>query len=128
MSDREQEPAPFVLVVDDDGTFRTVLARSLRSRGYDTDVAGSYDEAITRVMLSAPQVALVDLHMPERSGFELIDAIKRIDPTTVFIVLTADQSRESMEAAAARGVFRYLTKPTDADEVIAALEAARALT
>ena len=128
MTDRGQEAAPFVLVVDDDGMFRTVLARSLRSRGYHTDVAGSYDEAINRVMLSPPRVALVDLHMPERSGFELIDAIKRIHPTTVFIVLTADRSPESIEAAAARGVFRYLTKSTDEEEVVAALNAALALT
>ena len=127
MSGSEQEAAPFVLVVDDDRTFRTVLARSLRSRGYDVEVARSYDEAINRVMLNPPRVALVDLHMPERSGFELIDAIKRIHPTTVFIMLTADHSPESMAAAAARNVFRYLTKPTDADEVIAALNAAREL-
>jgi two-component system response regulator RegA len=108
-------------VVDDDDTFRATLARSLGSRGYDVWVAANYAEAVERVLAEAPSFAVVDLRMPRRSGFELIDEMKRISPTTIVVVLTADGSPESIADAKRLGASGYLTKPADADEIIAAL-------
>jgi two-component system response regulator RegA len=119
------EPAtsrpPSILVVDDDDTFRATLARSLGSRGYDVWGASSYFEAVGRVLVEPPRFAIVDLRMPERSGFDLIEEFRRISPATVIVVLTADGSAQSKDAAMRLGVFAYLTKPTDADEIVAAL-------
>lgn len=123
MTDPRNAPARSILVVDDDETFRAVLARALRVR-YEVATAGSYEDAIARGLVDGPDCALVDLQMPGRSGFELIAAIKRIHPATIVVVLTADRSPESKAAATERGASGYLTKPTDADEVIAALRAA----
>ena len=110
-----------ILVVDDDATFRGALARSLTSRGYDVWVAADYFEAVGRVLAQPPSFAVVDLRMPRRSGFELIEEIKRISSGTIVVVLTADRSPESMAEAKRVGASAYLTKPTDADEIVAAL-------
>src|SRR5262249_22096841 len=68
-----QPGRPSVLVVDDDETFRATLARSLVAHGYDVWPAGSYVEAVGRVLAEPPAFTIVDLRMPGRSGFELID-------------------------------------------------------
>jgi two-component system response regulator RegA len=112
-----------VLVVDDDGTFRTVLARALRTRGYDVRTAASYDEALAQVLAEAPRFAVLDLQMPGRSGLELVRAIKRESPATVVLVLTGDRSTESMASAMKDGASRYLSKPIDPDDLVAALVA-----
>lgn len=109
-----------ILVVDDDATFRGALARSLMSRGYEVWTAANYFEAVGRVLAEPPQFAVVDLKMAGRSGFDLVEEIKRVHPATTIVVLTADRSPESKAEAVRRGASVYLTKPTDADEVIAA--------
>jgi two-component system, response regulator RegA len=125
MTEQQQDGATSILVVDDDETFRTVLARSLRSLGFEALAAGNYYEAIGRVLTSPPEFAVVDLQMPGHSGLSLIEAIKRAHPETIVVVLTADGGQQSAAAAAERGASGYLLKPTDADEVISALRAAR---
>jgi len=111
-----------ILLVEDDEPFRSVLARSLRARGYQVWLAANYVEAVGRVLAEPPQFAVVDLQMPGRSGLELIEEIKRLQPGTTIVVLTGDRSLESKADALRRGASGYLTKPTDTDELIAALE------
>ena len=112
-----------VLVVDDDETFRTVLARALHTRGYDVRTAASYDEALAQVLAEAPRFAVLDLQMPGRSGLELLRAIKRESPATVVLMLTGARSTESMASAMEGGASRYLSKPIDPDALVAALVA-----
>jgi two-component system response regulator RegA len=108
-------------VVDDDETFRAALARSLVSRGCDVRGAANYFEAIGRVLADPPRFAIVDLRMSERSGFELIAEIRRTSTTTAIVVLTADGSAQSKAEASRLGASAYLTKPADAEDVVAAL-------
>jgi len=124
MNEPGDAPARSILVVDDDEVFRAVLARALRSRGYDACVADGYDQAIERVRAQQPGFAVVDLRMPGRSGLEIIETIKRLCPGTVVLALTADRSPESVAEARRRGASLYLNKPTDADEIVSALQAA----
>ena len=115
-----------ILLVEDDDVFRLVLARALRARGYEVQVAAGYEEAVDMVVARPPRLALVDLRMPGRSGFDLIDAIRRIHPSTVVLVLSADRSAASREEARKRGAADYLTKPADIDDIVAALTSAAA--
>jgi two-component system response regulator RegA len=112
---------PSILLVDDDETFRAALARALMSRGYDVRVAANYVEAVARVLAEPPRFAVVDLRMPGRSGLELIEEIERISPATMIVVLTGDGSARSKAEARRLGAAAYLTKPTDADQLLAAL-------
>jgi two-component system response regulator RegA len=122
MTDAEQCSERSILLVDDDEPFRQVLALAFRKRGYDVRVAGDYDEAVTSVLASPPQFALVDLRLPGRSGLELIEAIRRIHQTTIVVVLSGERGPSFAAHAKLRGAARYLTKPLDVDEIIVALD------
>jgi two-component system, response regulator RegA len=61
-----------LLVVDDDAPFRLRLVRAFQDRGFDTIGAGSYDEAMALAQADTPELALVDLRLPGKSGLDLI--------------------------------------------------------
>ena len=111
---------PSLLVVDDDEVFRTRLARSLDTRGYDVRVAGDYDEALASARQDSPELAVVDLRMPGRSGLELVQALLEVDPSTRIVILTGYGSIATAVDAVRLGAVNYLPKPADADDVLAA--------
>ena len=73
---------PSILIVDDDLVMRTRLARAFTERGYDTRLAAHYDEAMAQASSDPPELAVIDLRMPGRSGLELIKELKGLDPAT----------------------------------------------
>jgi ActR/RegA family two-component response regulator len=77
-----------ILVVDDDPTFRERLARAFRNRGLDVRVAAGFEDGLASVTEDAPELAVIDLRMPGKSGLQLLKAIKAIDPETRVVVLT----------------------------------------
>lgn len=111
-----------VLLVDDDDTFRERMARALRDRGYDVRSAGSYDAALAAAREDSPEYALVDLRMPGRSGMELVRDLSLLDPSTRIVVLTGYGSIATAVDAVRLGAVQFLSKPADADEVVAAFE------
>ena len=117
---------PSMMIVDDDEPFRRRLARAFEDRGYDTMVAGGYDEAVSSARLDSPEFAVVDLRMPGRSGLELVQALKEIDPATKIIVLTGYGSIATAIDAVRLGATYYLPKPADADDIVAAFARADA--
>src|SRR5262245_4024308 len=78
-----------ILIVDDDTTLRERLALALAARGLEPCTAGSYDEALALAQREAPELAVVDLRMPGKSGLELLRALKALDAETKIVVLTA---------------------------------------
>jgi len=83
--------------------------------------AEGFDAAIGLASEESPEVALVDLRMPGRSGLELVRALHAIDPATRIIVLTGYGSIATAIEAMRLGAAYYLSKPADADDVLAAL-------
>ena len=113
---------PTILVVEDDDAFRTVLVRALESRGYDAVGVGDAESAITAAMRDSPEMAVVDLRLPDRSGLEVVRELKTIDPATAIVVLTGYGSIATALESIRLGALHYLTKPTDADRILAAFE------
>ena len=111
---------PSILIVDDDQAFRRRLARAFEDRGYDASTAGDYDEAIALARAESPELAVVDLKMPGRSGLELVQALRSIDPATKIVVLTGYGSIATAIDAVRLGATYYLPKPADADDIVAA--------
>jgi two-component system, response regulator RegA len=109
-----------ILVVDDDDVFRERLARALRERGYEVKTAAGFDDARACCETDSPEYAVVDLRMPGRSGMELLQELKRIDPTTKVVVLTGYGSIATAIEAIRIGATYYVHKPADADDVLAA--------
>lgn len=116
--------APSILIVDDDATLRERLAAALRTRGFDARTARDYDEASELARQDPPELAVVDLRMPGRTGLELIRELKSIDPETKIVVLTAYGSIATTIDAMKLGAVYYLQKPADADDILAAFQRA----
>jgi two-component system response regulator RegA len=116
------ETARSILVVDDDATFRARLVRAFASRGFDARGAADVEEAIALAQTDSPELAVVDLRMPGRSGLDLVRELKAIDATTRVVVLTGYGSIATALEAVRLGATHYLTKPADVDEILAAFE------
>lgn len=110
---------PVLLLVDDDERFRTRLARAFEDRGYRVCTAEDTDEAEAVAAVDPPDYAVVDLRMPGRSGLELVDSLHRRSPGTNTVVLTGYGSIATALDAVRLGATHYLTKPANADEIIA---------
>ncbi len=117
------EGAPTLLLVDDDEVLRARLATALRARGYDVRTAGGVDEATALARQESPELAVVDLRMPGRSGLELLRELLRQDPATRVLVLTGYGSIATAVEATRLGAVGYLQKPADADQIVAAFGA-----
>lgn len=103
--------APLVLVVEDDQALRRTLARTLREGGNRTLTAATAAAAVRLVRLRAPDAALVDLHLPDGSGLDLLGELRRLDPGLPVVVLTAYGSVPTAVAAMRRGAVDFLEKP-----------------
>lgn len=117
---------PTILIVDDDEPFRLRLARALADRGLETRVAGDHDQALLVSREDPAELAVVDLKMPGRSGLELVKSLKELEPTTRIVVLTGYGSIPTAVEAMKLGALHYLTKPADADQILAAFGLAEA--
>lgn len=104
-----------ILVVDDLAVNRDMLAARLIRAGYDARTAGGADEAWKVVRAGVPDLILLDLHMPQVSGFDFLQAIKQdmLHRNIPIIILSADDESESMERALALGAADYMIKPYD---------------
>ncbi|MBI3783411.1 MAG: response regulator [Deltaproteobacteria bacterium] len=111
---------PSILIVDDDDVLRERLGRAFRDRDYDVRSAASYDEAMSAAGDESPELAVVDLRMPGRSGLELVRDLHELDPSTRIVVLTGYGSIATAIEAVRLGATYYVAKPADADDVLAA--------
>jgi two-component system response regulator RegA len=110
-----------LLVVDDDEPFRSRLVRALHARGFAATGAAGYDEALALATVDTPECALVDLKLPGRSGLDVVRDLKALDSTTRVVVLTGYGSIATAVRSVKLGADAYLTKPVDADQIVAAL-------
>src|SRR5215470_5338870 len=111
-----------VLLVDDDDVFRKRLCRALRERGWDAHEAGNAPSALDLAAKISPDLVLLDLKMPDTSGLSLIEDIKKLDSTISVVMLTGYGSIATAMQALKLGADHYLSKPVDADQIIAAYE------
>lgn len=111
-----------LLLVDDDVTYCTVLARALARRGFEVSVANNVDEAIQMMAQYLPTHAVIDLKMPGASGLTLVAYVKERKPDALIVVLTGYSSIATAVEAVKLGATYYLSKPADADEIVAAFD------
>ncbi|HLE22137.1 MAG TPA: sigma-54 dependent transcriptional regulator [Vicinamibacteria bacterium] len=107
-----------VLVVDDEEVMRDILGSLLAKEGYRVKLASSGEEGLEVGRREPVDVAIVDVMLPDMSGIELLDALKRADPEMVVVMITAFASVETAITAMKRGAFDYITKPFKNDEVL----------
>ena len=105
-----------LLVVDDEPAFRLFVSTVLRDAGYEVTVAQNGAEALTLLGGRHFHLVLTDLRMPDVSGMEVLEAVRRESPATPVIVITAFGTIESAVEATRKGAADYLLKPLKSPE------------
>ena len=113
---------PLLLIVEDDETLRGRLARAFEIRGLDVREVATAKEALSVAREELPELVLLDLRVGADSGLDLIPELTSLDPATRIVVLTGYGSVATAVEAVRRGAVHYLTKPADADEILAAFD------
>lgn len=108
------------LVVDDDADFRAVLNSALTRRGYRVSSAADTASSLALSARDPPDDVVLDLRLGEESGLELIEPLRDANPAVRIVVLTGFASIATAVQAIKLGALHYLTKPADADEILAA--------
>src|SRR3954469_12281420 len=107
-----------VLLIDDDaGLIHEQVRQAFPRPGYDVHVADTGTEGIASVRAGAPDVILLDLRLPDRSGLAVFEAIREIDARIPVIFITTAKTAGTAIEAMKQGAFDYLHKPLDLEQL-----------
>ncbi len=110
-----------LLIVEDDKPFLERLSRAMETRGFTVTSCDSVSEGLAQIGKAAPAFAVVDLRLGDGNGLDVVSALKRKRPDARAIVLTGYGNIATAVTAVKMGAVDYLSKPADADDVVAAL-------
>jgi cyclic di-GMP phosphodiesterase len=102
-----------VLVVDDEESIRNPVGRYLRQQGYEAVMAASAGEALSTLQRQKITCMLLDVHLPDASGIDLVPQVMQLEPALAVLMLTAVNDATSAALCMQRGAMDYLTKPID---------------
>ncbi|MCB0331960.1 MAG: response regulator [Bdellovibrionales bacterium] len=111
-----------LLLVDDDDTLRERMATAFARRGYEVTQAGSIEEAKTCISAESYVLAVIDLSLRDGSGLEVLRVLLRETPQARAVILTGYGTITTSVEAIQMGAVHYLTKPTDVDTILDALQ------
>lgn len=107
-----------VLIADDEESIVTVLTEYFNDKGLRTITAASGVAAERLLRKETPELALMDINMPDKNGLAVLKSIKKTAPNaTSIIIMTAESSMSNAIDAMKHGAFDYLTKPLDLDDL-----------
>ncbi len=106
-----------VFVIDDDELIVSMLFRSLKNEGLEVRAETKTRGIIDKITSWSPDIVLLDITLPERSGIDILQELKSKKISTQVVMLTADDTAETAVKAMKIGADDYLTKPFNIDEV-----------
>ncbi|HBB39084.1 MAG: response regulator transcription factor [Aquiluna sp.] len=112
-----------VLVVDDEPNIRDLLSASLRFAGHQVATAANGTDAIKMITDTSPDIVLLDVMLPDISGFGVTKKIRGMGIETPILFLTARDDTEDKVAGLTVGGDDYVTKPFSLDEIMARVSA-----
>lgn len=107
-----------ILIVEDDGPIRNLIATALQTNAYKYDLAANGKTALLALSTHHYDIVLLDLGLPDKDGIEIIDQLRTFS-TTPIIVISARTNDEDKIAALDAGADDYLTKPFSVEELLA---------
>ena len=113
-----------ILVAEDYPATRSALRTLLKSAGHTVRFAVNGEEALAQVALKRPDLLLLDVMMPKKSGYEVLGEIRRTDAALPVILLTAKGEKSDVILGLGLGSDDYIKKPFDNDELLARVSAA----
>jgi sigma-B regulation protein RsbU (phosphoserine phosphatase) len=113
----EPESSQRILIVDDEESLAKVMARTLRSRGFECDVA--LDAAQARQLFEGHDyaLALLDVRLPDESGYGLLEELRSRRPDTAVVMVSGVDDPELGRAAMEHGAYAYHVKPVGATQL-----------
>jgi two-component system alkaline phosphatase synthesis response regulator PhoP len=114
-----------VLLVDDEAVIIKVVGKGLEAAGYEVLTAMDGEDAMTKAQLGSPEVIILDLMLPKKSGFEVCSALKK-DPRLAripVIIFTGKGQEMDEKLCRELGANAYITKPHGSKEIIERIEA-----
>jgi sigma-B regulation protein RsbU (phosphoserine phosphatase) len=103
--------------VDDEEALAKFMARTLRSRGFECDIALSGAEARSLIGAGDYAIALLDVRLPDESGYGLLEAMRRSHPDTAAVMISGVDDPELGRAALENGAYAYHVKPVGATQL-----------
>ena len=107
-----------VWIVDDDRSIRWVLEKALQKADIPCKTFSEAESVLQAIKKEQPALILSDIHMPGKSGLEMLAEIKKSSPKLPIIIMTAYSDLDSAVASFQGGAFEYLPKPFDIDKAI----------
>ncbi|MBA7523251.1 Regulatory protein AtoC [subsurface metagenome] len=111
-------------IIDDEPIIHEVLGDLLSSEGYKVENSASGEEALDKHSSQSFQLVLLDLLLPGIDGIDVLKKLKKIDPNSVIIIITAFASVESAISAMKIGAYDYIQKPFKHDELLITVQRA----
>ncbi len=115
---------PSLLVIDDEPTIRYSFRRVFEGEGVEVLTAATAEEGVAQVRAHGPDVVLLDLQLPDRSGLDVFGDIQKLDPRRPVIFITAHGTTDTAIEAMKGGAFDYLVKPVDLERLSGLLQRA----
>jgi two-component system response regulator AtoC len=113
-----------ILVVDDDTDIRDILKDTLNSLGARIITAANGQECLDRVEVDAPDLILLDIEMPIKSGLQVLHELRQRGDEMTVIMITAYGTIERAVQAMKQGAYDFITKPFDLDHIVLTVEKA----
>ncbi len=111
-----------ILIVEDEAGLRQGLEINLRHESYETAVAADGEEAVRVFHAENPDLVLLDLMLPKRSGFEVLDHIRKMSKVPVILLTARGQETDKVRGLRG-GADDYVTKPFGVQELFARIDA-----
>ncbi len=105
-------------VIDDEPIIQDVLQQLLTSEGFDVELSSDGPEGLAKQASQAFDLIILDLLMPGMNGLDVLQAIRKLDPQALVVIITANASVESAIEAMKRGAFDYVQKPFKHEELL----------
>ena len=107
-----------ILIAEDDGSTRFLVEELLKEAGYAVDTVTNGQEAIEHLSASAYDLLLTDIHMNPVNGLELLAHLKDQPSSPKVVVMTSDDTPETLLNAIKEQAYHYLHKPINADDLL----------
>lgn len=112
-----------ILVVDDDQSILDSLQVALADKGYEVLLAHDGNEGLIRAERDSPDLVVLDMMMPRRSGFMVLSRLRlRRTPTVRIIMMTANEDQRHEAFAKSQGVDAFLHKPFDLEQFLGVVQ------
>ncbi len=107
-----------ILVVDDDYEVRAAIDHALQAEGALTQICGDGNSAVRICETDPPDLVVLDMMLPKRSGFLVLEKIKKSPVSPIVIMVTANEGRRHKQYAEDLGVDGYILKPVRLERLI----------